>query len=102
MGINLLKIQRKSYKRDKSHSISNESSTVGSASNRKERGTRSHKNLMKAHLVYQNVRNATWIVKGHLAVISIVKWARRGYYHIEILLSSHGVGQKNLEGLLWG
>ena len=57
---------------------------------------------MKARLVYRNVRNATWIVKRHLAIRSGVKWARRGYYHIEILLSSHGVGKKNLEGLLWG
>ena len=31
-----------------------------------------------------------------------VKWVRRSYHHIEILLSSQGVGKKNLEGLLWG
>ena len=30
--------------------------------------------LMKACLVYQNVRNATWIVKRHLAIRIGVKW----------------------------
>ena len=39
------------------------SSTVRSTSRRKKRGTRSHKNLMKARLIYPNVKNATWIVQ---------------------------------------
>ena len=57
---------------------------------------------MKARLVYPNVRNVTWIVKRRLAIRSGVKLARRGYYYIVILLSPHGVGKKNLEGLLGG
>ena len=57
---------------------------------------------MKACLIYRNVRNATWIVKRHLAVRSGVKGARRGYYHIEILLSSHGVEKKESRGVIVG
>ena len=58
--------------------------------------------LMKARLVYRNIKNVMWIVKRYLAIRSGEKWAWRGYYHIEILLSSHGEGKKNPEGLLWG
>ena len=46
----------------------------------------------------------TWLeqFKRRLTFRGGKKGARRGNYHIEILLSPHGVGKKDLEGLLQG
>ena len=40
-------------------------------------------------------------LKEYLAIRNDVKWAQRGYYHIEILISSHGEEKKNPEGVSW-
>ena len=102
MGVNPFEVERESYKRDKSRSIYNEILNRWICIALYNTGIWSSKNLMKARFVYRNVRNATWVVKRHLIVRSGEKWKQRGYYHIEIIFSSHGVGKKNLEGLLWG
>ena len=39
-------------------------------------------------------------LKEYLTIRHSVKWVRKNYHHIEILLSSHGEEKKNPEGLL--